>query len=186
MLIDFIKIINIKNKQDLKYFSIDKPLHQGNYLFHYLIIVNNIEALKLTKFPVFKENFDGLNGFHLAAKENNIEILSYLIETYPDYIYNRNASHSAFTIYLEFEEFTGLINKFSKLNWENLIESGSKTQLILKSIILNLGLKDLEQFIKVYNIKPQINNQYLFGIVMNHILKPEEKIKILNDKTKWI
>ena len=180
MLIDFIKIINIKNKQDLKYFSIDKPLHQGNYLFHYLIIVNNIEALKLTKFPVFKENFDGLNGFHLAAKENNIEILSYLIETYPDYIYNRNVAQDAFTIYLEFEEFTGLINKFPKLNWENLIESGSKTQLILKSIILNLGLKDLEQFIKVYNIKPQINNQYLFSIVMNHILKPEEKIKILD------
>ena len=74
MKIDFAKIINIKNKQDLKDFPIDKPIHQGNYLFHYLIMLNNFQGLKLTKFPVFIENSDGLNGFHLAAKENNIQI----------------------------------------------------------------------------------------------------------------
>ena len=85
-------------------------------LFHYLIMLNNFQGLKLTKFPVFIENSDGLNGFHLAAKENNIQILSYLIETYPDYIYNRNHSRDAFTLYLAFEEFTGLINKFPKIN----------------------------------------------------------------------
>ena len=180
MKLDFEKIINIKNKQDLKDFQIDNPLHQGNYLFHYLIMFNNLEGLKLTKFPVFIENSDGLNGFHLAAKENNIPILSYLIETYPDYIYNRNQGREAFSLYLEFEEFTGLINNFPKLNWVDLIESGSKSNFILKSIILNLGTKDLEQFIKAYNIKPHLKNQYLFGIVVNHILKPADKIKILD------
>ena len=180
MKIDFAKIINIKNKQDLKDFPIDKPIHQGNYLFHYLIMLNNFQGLKLTKFPVFIENSDGLNGFHLAAKENNIQILSYLIETYPDYIYNRNHSRDAFTLYLAFEEFTGLINKFPKINWVNLLEAGSLNTFILKTIILNLGPKDLEQFIKAYNIKPTLKNQYLFGVIINNILKSTDKIKILD------
>ena len=181
MKIDWEKIINIKNKQDLKNFPIDKPIHQGNYLFHYLILVGNLDGLKLTKFPIYIENSDGLNGFHLAAKENNMDILSYLIESYPDYIYNRNMQREAFSVYLPFEEFTGLINKFPKLKWIDLVESGSKTNFILKSIILNLGAKDLEKFIKAYNIKPHLKNQYLFGVVGNHLLKPNDKIKILDE-----
>jgi len=181
MKIDFDKIINIKNKQDLKDFSIDKPIHQGNYLFHYLVMLDNLDGLKLIKHPVYIENSDGLNAFHLAAKENNIPILSYLIETYPEYIYNRNLSREAFSLYLAFEEFTGLINRFPKINWVDLIESGSKSNFILKSIILNLNAKDLEKFIKAYNIKPHLKNQYLFGIVYNHILKPNDKIKILEN-----
>lgn len=180
MKIDFDKIINIKNKEDLKDFSIDKPIHLGNYLFHYLVMLNNLAGLKLTKFPVYLENSDGLNGFHLAAKENNISILSYLIETYPEYVNNRNLSREAFSVYLAFEEFTGLINKFPKINWIDLIESGSKSNYILKSIILNLGPKDLDKFIKAYNIKPHLKNQYLFGVISNHILKSSEKIKILD------
>lgn len=181
MKIDFDKIINIKNKQDLKDFSIDKPIHQGNYLFHYLVLLNNLAGLKLTKFPVYLENSDGLNAFHLAAKENNIPILSYLIETYPEYVNNRNLSREAFSVYLAFEEFTGLIIKFPKINWVDLIESGSKSNFILKSIILNLGPKDLDKFIKAYNIKPHLKNQYLFGVISNHILKSNEKIKILDE-----
>ncbi len=180
MKIDFNKIINIKNKQDLKDFSIDKPIHQGNYLYHYLIMLNNFEGLKLVKQPVHIENLEGLNGFHTAAKENNIPILTYLIETYPDYIYNRNLSRDAFTAYLPFEEFTGLINKFPDLNWTDLLESGSRTSYILKLIILNLGPKDLDKFIQAYKIKPHLKNQYLFGILGNHLLKPDDKIKILD------
>ncbi len=180
MKIDFNKIINIKNKQDLKDFPIDKPIHQGNYLYHYLIMLNNFEGLKLVKQPVHIENLEGLNGFHTAAKENNIPILTYLIETYPDYIYNRNLSRDAFTAYLPFEEFTGLINKFPDLNWTDLLESGSRTSYILKLIILNLGPKDLDKFIQAYKIKPHLKNQYLFGILGNHLLKPDDKIKILD------
>ena len=181
MKIDFEKIINIKNKQDLKDFPIDKPIHQSNYLYHYLIMLDNLAGLKLAKFPVHIENLDGLNGFHSAAKEANIPILAYLIETYPDYIYNRNLLGEAFTAYLPFEKFAQVINMYPKLNWVNLIEAGSKSSFILKNIILNLGLKDLSKFIKAYNIKPEMKNQYLLGVVINHILKTDEKIKILDD-----
>jgi len=180
MKIDFEKIINIKNKQDLNKFSIDKPLFQSNYLFHYLILLNNLDGLKLVKFPVYLENSDGLNGFHLAAKENNIEILLYLIESYPDYIYNRNILRESFAVYLQFEEFTGLIKAHPKLDWFNLIELGSKSKSLLKSIILNLDSKELSKFIEAYNIKPEARNQYLFGVISNHHLKSKDKIKILD------
>ena len=55
-----------------------------------LIIFNKLDILKLTKFPIYKENDEGLNGIFLAAKYENIEMLKYLIETYGDYIYNKN------------------------------------------------------------------------------------------------
>ena len=178
MRIDSKKIINIKNKQDLKKFSIDKPIFQSNYLFHYLILLNNFNALKLIKYPVYNENNDGLNGFHLAAKEDNIPILIYLIETYPEYIYNRTETRELFTHYLQSENFSILINKFPKLNWEKLIEENN---IILNSIITNLSFNELHKFIKVYNIKPKQTNSYLFGIINNNMLNIEEKITILNE-----
>ncbi len=182
MKIDFKKIINIKNKQDLKDFSIDKPIFQLNYLFHYLILLNNLDGLKLIKYPVYIENNDGLNAFHLAAKEDNIPILTYLIKTYPEYIYNRTSQKETFAQYLPFENFSILINKFPKLNWEDLIEeSSSKSCRLFKSIITNLSFNELQKFIKSYNIKPKQTNAYLFGVIRNYILKVEEKITILNE-----
>ncbi len=71
MKIDFKKIINIKNKQELNEYPLDKPIFQSNYLFHYLILIGNLDGLKLSNFPIYIENNDGLNGFHLAAKEFN-------------------------------------------------------------------------------------------------------------------
>jgi hypothetical protein len=180
MKIDFEKIINIKNKQDLKNFPLNKPIHRSNYLFHYLIMLDNLAGLKLTKFPVYLENLDGLNGFHIAAKEDNIPILFHLIETYPEYIYNRNSLREAFTVYLPFEKFTMVISTFPQLNWSNLIEFGNKSKSVLKSIILNLGSTELSEFISIYNIKQEFKNQYLFCIIKSHMLKSEEKIKILD------
>jgi hypothetical protein len=187
MKIDFKKIINIKKKQDLKDFSIDKPIFQSNYLFHYLIILNNLDGLKLIKYPVYIENNDKLNGFHLAAKENHISILIYLIKTYPEYIYNRNSIRNPFTTYLEMEKFSILINKFPKLNWKHLIEEtgywngyGYENQ-ILKIIIANLSFKELQKFIKVY--KPTNKTSYLECIIKNNLLNEKEKITILNEFT---
>ena len=103
MKIDLKKIINIKNMKELKSFSLDKPIFHNNYLFHYLILLKNLTALKLLKFSVYIENDDGMNAFHLAAKEYDFDILCHLIETYPDYIYNKNKHGEPFTCYLPFE-----------------------------------------------------------------------------------
>ena len=155
MKIDFKKIINIKNKKNLNDFVLNKPIFQKNYLFHYLIELNNLNGLKLKKWPVYIENNDGLNGFHIAARLEEINILEYLIETYPEYIYNRNINKDAFTYYLQVNQFAHLIKKYPNLNWDNLIINGTdKLNGIFKSIILNLKFKELIKFLDVYKIKP--------------------------------
>jgi hypothetical protein len=183
MKIDFIKIINIKSKDDLKFFSLDKPIFNYNYLFHYLIMLDNLSGLKLVKFPIYIENNDGLNGFHLAAKENNIPILEYLISEYPEYIYNRNHDRNAFTAFLELESFTDLILKFPKLDWKDLINSGTDSYSVLKAIVMNLNKKELDKFIKVYNIRPDDDDPYLFGMILNNIIDTDDKIKLLDNFT---
>ena len=75
MIIDIMKIGKIKTLHQLKEYNINEPIFNNNYLFHYLIIANNIAGLKLTKFPVNRVNDDDYNAFMLAAKENNTVIL---------------------------------------------------------------------------------------------------------------
>jgi len=180
MKIDFKKIINIKNKSELKKYQLDKPIYNLNYLFHYLILLDNLSGLKLHKFPIYIVNSDELNGFHLAAKENHLEILEYLIDNYPDYIYNRNKHREAFTNFLQFEEFSRLIKKYPKLDWNDLIINGSpKPQTILKAILTNLNFKELNNFISIFTIKPDIHIQFLFSIMYNYLINQKQKIKIL-------
>ena len=178
MKIDFKKIINIKNKQDLKAFLLDKPIFQSNYLFHYLILLGNLTALKLVKFPIYIENNDGLNGFHIAAKEYNFDIISYLIKEYPEYIYNRNLQRETFAHYLPFEEFVTLIKANPKLDWSNLIEPN-----LISKILANLNNKDLIEFLKLFPLNLKTNNQFLFNILYNDNLKSQDKIKILDQFT---
>ena len=180
MKIDFKKIINIKNKQQLKEFSLDKPIFDSNYLFHYLVSIGNIDGLKLEKFPVYLENNDGLNAFHIAAKENQIEILYYLIDNYPDYIYNQNKFKELFTGYLQFEEFNNLIKKYPNLDWEDLLNNNIKDSSIIGLILNNLNYKQLKEFISLTKFKPKNKYQYLFGIIKNINLKKDELIKILD------
>ena len=178
MKIDFKKIINIKNKQDLKAFLLDKPIFQSNYLFHYLILLGNLTALKLVKFPIYIENNDGLNGFHIAAKEYNFDIISYLIKEYPEYIYNRNLQRETFTNYVPFEEIVSLIKAYPKLNWKDLIQND-----LINKILVNLDNKDLTEFLKLYPLDLKTNNQFLFNILNNNNLKSQDKIKILDQFT---
>lgn len=180
MKIDFKKIINIKNKSELKEFQLDKPIFQSNYLFHYLIQLKNIQALKLQKNPIYMENNDGLNGFHLAAKEHHHKILEYLIKTYPDYIYNRTSNREAFTNFLLLEEFSKLIKKYPTLDWFDLIINSTSTPYeVLKTILTNLNFKELNKFINLFKINSDIYSQYLFSIMNNYLISQDQKIKIL-------
>ena len=178
MKIDFKKIINIKNKQDLKTFPLDKPIFQSNYLFHYLIMLSNLTALKLEKFPIYIENNDGLNGFHIAAKEYNFDIISHLIKEYPEYIYNRNLNRETFANYLPFEEIITLIKAHPNLDWNDLIQRD-----LINKILVNLDNRDLIEFLKLFPLNLKTNNQFLFNILHNDNLKSNDKIKILDQFT---
>jgi hypothetical protein len=184
------EIINIKNKNSLNNFSINKPIFQSNYLFHYLILLGNSDGLKLTKFPIYIENSDGLNGFHLASKEYNYDILCYLIDNYSDYIYNRNQKKLTFAHYLPVTEFSKLIKKYPNLDWEDLLINGTKIPYqIFSKIILNLKFNELKKFIKIIvekypdKFKPKFNNQYLIGIAGSNNINTNQKIELLKDFT---
>lgn len=179
MKIDFKKIINIKNKKGLSNFKLDKPIFINNYLFHYLIIFKNLKGLKLYNFPIYIENNVHLNGFHLAAKEYDFNILCYLIEKYPDYIYNKNKYNHTFLDYLPVEKINKFILKYPNIDWKYLIDP-EYSDLIF-TILENLNYKELKKFILLFNYKPTNICPYMFTIVMSKKLTIKEKILLLDE-----
>lgn len=173
MKIDLKKIINIKHKSDFKSYELNKPIFQSNYLFHYLIQLRNLNGLKLHKFPIYIENNDNLNGFLLAAKEYDFDILCYLIDTYPEYIYNKNSERESFVNYLPMDELPKFIKKYPKLDWIDLIDYN-----LLKTIMANLNFKDLNNIIDIINIKSI--NDILLSIIINDNINDDDKIKLLD------
>jgi hypothetical protein len=181
MKVDLKKIINIKNREDLKSYPINKPIFKRNFLFHYLILLGNLSGLKLEKFPIYIENNDGLNGFHLAAKESNTDILKYLMKEYPDYIYNQNNKKEMFTYYLPPEEIIELINEFPKLDWENLLlHNSKKSYSVYQNIVNNLNFNQLKTFFKLIKIPVSSENQYLDKIMINNNLSLNNKFELLD------
>lgn len=162
------KIINIKLKTDLHKYKINEPLFYNNYLFHYLIIFDKLDILKMKKFPIYKENDDGLNGFFLAAKCNNLNILIYLITTYPQYIYNKNSNEEVFIDYLEYNYIMKILNY--SLDWNILLINQ------IDNLMNNLNFNKLKLLFKKYKLK----NYSLQPIVNNKNLNTDEIIKILN------
>jgi hypothetical protein len=168
MKLDFKKIVDIKSINDLKKFKLYDPLFNNNYLFHYLIIFNKLDILKLDTFPIYKEDDNGLNGFFLAAKYNNIPILKYLIKNYDQYIYNRNLNDEQFINYLDYNNIPKLLDL--DLDWNILLENK------LDELYYNLDYQDLKLLFE--NYKPR--NHYLNYIILNPKLKSSEIIYFLN------
>ncbi len=137
-MIDLKKISNIKTKKDLKKYKLNEPIFLGNYLFHYFILFDNLKALSLTRFPIYKENSEGLSGFHLAAKVSNenksLKILKYLLKNYSEYSNNTNKSNLSFLNLLEINDnIISLFKEFKNINWLRLL---TNTYLINNSIKL--------------------------------------------------
>jgi hypothetical protein len=101
MIIDLVKIGKIKSKKDLNEYPINQPFFYNNYLFHYLIITNNLNGLKLVEFPIYKFNEDNYNGFMLAAKYNYYNILNHLLIKYSRYINKKNDFNEIFLHHLD-------------------------------------------------------------------------------------
>jgi hypothetical protein len=179
MKIDFKKIINIKNKKDLSEFKLDEPIFMNNYLFHYLIIFDKLDILKLFNFPIYKVNDDDQNGFLLAAKYNNINILNYFIDTYPDYIYNKNENNELFINYLEISSIIKLLNL--KLDWKLLLNYPivyGEDEIILDNIFMNGTFDDINNLNKFYK---SLNGEYAYNfLIMNPNLSSEQIIKLLD------
>jgi len=176
MKINYKKLLSLNKNNINKY--INKPLYNNNYIFHYYILLNYLSGLKITKFPIYYENDEGLNGIHLAAKMNNIDILLYLIKTYPDYIYNKNTLEHTFIYYLSEKSLIKIIKSYPKLNWNYLISNK-----FLKSYFKNFSFNNIIKIIKL--LKIDNINKYLYNIIYNDNITIKNKIKIFdnfNDK----
>jgi len=174
MKINFQEILNIKNNDQLKKFNINEPIFFNNYLFHYLIIFNKLDILKLNKFPIYKENDEGMNGFFLAAKYDNIDILKYLIETYPDYIYNKNDKNELFINYLNTDLIMELLDY--KLEWKRLFLQKISSEIIIYDLLLSeCKFNDILKILKIY--KP--NDCHLNALIINENISSDNIITIL-------
>ena len=178
------KIGKIENLDQLKKYKIKKPIFLNNYLFHYLIITNNLTALKLKKFPIYLENDENMNGFHLASKFNNIKILKYLIKNYSDYINNKNSNDETFLHYLSASdnEYLNILN--SNLDWNYLFTLYSKELISPSDILFSEGsYKNINYVIK--NIKLSYydyeNTPPYFNLILNNNLNDKEKKDILKE-----
>ena len=126
--IDLMKIGNIKTKAALKKIPLNKPLMNGNYLFHYLILTNNLKGLSLYNHRIFYLNNEGLNGLMLAARDKKYKILNYLINKYKNskIIYQKNRKGMNFLHFMNLDdkEYIDIINN-NDINWIQLFQSTS-------------------------------------------------------------
>lgn len=194
MKINFVEISKINNIKSLKKYKLNKPIFLNNYLFHYLIITDNLKALKLIDFPVYKENEDGMNGFHLAAYHNKYKILNYLIKKYPKSIYNKTSDGMTFLWFLSLDKKIVIdIIKKNNLKLEYLLYDfviidkekqnilGEIFKLSKFSIIYDIINNFELDFDKIFSEKP-----VFFYILTNDNLKFEQKIELIEMLNKIV
>jgi hypothetical protein len=196
-MIDFKKISNINSKKDINKYKIDKPLFLNNYLFHYLIMTNNLKAMKLIKHPVYKENDEGLTGFHLAAKvtveTKSLDMLKYLIKFYPEYALNINFANHTFLDYLEVSDKIIEIFKYNKeIEWvkilTNITDLEDKKSNFIHQVFRNGSLKLIMFIIDIiYEQKFKLSNLTTcptFELPVNANLKTKNIINIIDYLSK--
>ncbi len=186
--IDLMKIGNIKSKAVLKHYSLNKPLMNGNYLFHYLILTNNLKGIKLYNHPIFRLNNDGLNGLMLAARDKKYKILDYLINKYKNekkIIFQRNKKGMSFLHYMNpnEKEYLEIINN-NDINWKELFQSYSTNHVSgLDLLFLQGKYSVINNLINKFdfNYKSFLSQPYHFSLILNSNLK-SNMVETLLDK----
>uniref|UniRef100_A0A6C0HXJ2 Ankyrin repeat protein n=1 Tax=viral metagenome TaxID=1070528 RepID=A0A6C0HXJ2_9ZZZZ len=176
--IDLMKIGNIKSKATLKHYPLNKPLMNGNYLFHYLILTNNMKGLRLGKHPLFRLNNDGLNALMLAARDRKYKILNYLLDKYKDnkhLIYQKNKKGMNFLYYINptDKEYLEIINNNPDIDWTSLFETVSTSHISgLELLFLQGKFSCINKIINKFdfNYKSYISQPAHFSIIINSSL----------------
>jgi hypothetical protein len=176
------KLMDLKNPSDLDNYKLNKPIFYKNYLFHYLIMFDKLELLKLNKHPINKVNEENLDGLMLAAKYNNIPILKYLIKEYPEYAIKHNSEGLNFINYIKNpSKIIKLMKEFPYIDWEYLFKFKNEQNITFYMVLIRqLNVKNLEWFISKYKFNSYFT---LVAIIANKILTDSEKINIFNKFT---
>ena len=180
------KIGNIKSKTALKKYKLNKPLMNGNYLFHYLILTGNLKGLQYYKHSINNFNNDNLNGLMLAAKEKKYKILDYFLKKYSTNVINqKNRKGMNFLHYLNpnDDEYFELIENNDNVNWGNLYQNYSTNHISpLDLLFLQGKYKIINNIINKFkfNYKSYISQPYHFNLILNSNLKNNYVEKILD------
>jgi len=183
MIIDLVKIGNIKTLEELKEYPLDEPYFYNNYLFHYLIITNNLNTLKLHNFPIQIVNEDGYNGYMLAAKYNYYDMMEYLLQKYPKYLNIVNKFNENMLHFLDpsLDEYSGFIIK-NKDKFTKLYYSYDSNDVCPLDYLFGEG--SLDNIIKInnsfnFNYNNYTKTPFHFNMILNKSLTSKEIIKIL-------
>lgn len=166
------KIQNIKNKNDVirltKEYPIDKPIYLGNYLHHYFIKYNKIDAFKIKNisFPIWLENDEGLAAIHLSSKIINESIIKngdigkypsksifeFLLKNELEYIYNLDYFGNNFLFFFSsnpkiFKYLLELIKKYNDVNWHRLFMNKNSDNIQFYTTIFKFGNFNLIYYI---------------------------------------
>jgi hypothetical protein len=183
MIIDLVKIGNIKTLNELKEYPLDEPYFYNNYLFHYLIITNNLNTLKLHNFPIHIVNEDGYNGFMLAAKYNHYDTIDYLLSKYSKYLNITNKFNENMLHFLDptLEEYSNFIiknkSKFMKLYYSYDINGVCPLDYLFSEGTLDNILKICKE--NDFNYNNYTKTPFHFNIILNKSLTSKEIIKVL-------
>ena len=191
-MIDFNKISKLKSLKEIKKYNIDKPVFLNNYLFHYFIMTNNIKGMEVANHPIYIENDEGLQGFHLAAKvaaeSKSFNMLNMLIKKYPDYATNLNIYNESFLNYLDVnDKLINLIKKNKNINWIKLLNNQVEIDEMSTSNlnrIFSAGSYKLIKFIKEFLNSNKINWKELpttpiFELPINKNLNSKQLINLI-------
>jgi hypothetical protein len=187
MKVNLVQISKINSLKMINKYKINKPIFLNNYLFHYLILTDNLRGLKLKKFPIFRINENDQNGFHIAAKNKNYNILNYLISEYQDYIYNLNFNDENFMHFCDPKDksYLDLILK-NKIDWNTVMLQYSKNEFCpLDDLFLNGSESKILKIIKKieFDYNNYLNEPVYFNLFMNEKVKNKLKIiKIMEKK----
>jgi len=166
------------DKIDLENYNPNKPIFYNNYLFHYLIMLDKLDILKIKKHPIFHFNEENLDGFMLAAKYNNFKILEYLLQEYPQYCQNHNEEGLNFINYTSPKKLIQLMKKFTKIDWNYLLKFKNETNIeYYKYILSELDKEDILFFIDKFKFP---NYYTLNAILYNEKITDSDKIIIFN------
>ena len=191
--INLVDIGSISSMNDLKEYNIDEPYFYNNYLFHYLIITNNLKGLKLTKFPIYKLDEDGYNGFMLAAKYNYYDILEYLMTEYNKYISYTNKLNENFLHFLDpiINEYDDFILK-NKNKLKKMFYVYSDDNICPLDLLFTRGkFKTIKTMIDEmnFNYNNYMKTPNFFNLILNENLSSKEIVQIFQSlfkKDKYI
>ena len=185
--IDLMEIGNMKDKKTIEKFGVNKQLLNGNYLFHYMILTNNINGLMSTWHPIYNTNNDGYDGIMLAAKEHKYDILNYFLKKYKKQAYKKNTFNSNWLHIFDPNNPKYVDILKNNLHWDNLFTMRNNNEISPLDNLFTFGIFENILYV-IQNIKINYNDYKskpaFFNIFYNNHIESHQFVIIIKELYK--